>query len=656
MTADCVAVVSPREDRRNAAKAWAALLRGRARLQLCATLDDATGAEVLALDAECPDLGLWLGRAADRRHIVLFGNATGDCAGALPWGRDGEEILAAISNLLDRRALLERSDEIRDSLLASSDTLDEHRRRVSTLEAGDADRESREPGAPARDVERLARVAAVARFLAAPGDEARFAERLCEVVARAVGALGVALARGRAGDWRLEGRFRLSSRTAQLLLRDLPAPEGAAFDLPCGTPTRRGFALTWRSASEILALVGTAVPERDPSRTLGAAAVAELTALLADALAAREATTAQLQRKTQSERAVQTLRSGLLKIDSTERVVLVNPALAEILETDALELEGRPLADALPRDPHVVELLRSALARDEWTDDVETFVTSSGGRRIQVSLRASRLGEPSAPAEGLLVLLSDLARRKELEEEIRKAERLAALGRLSAGVAHEIRNPLAGIRTTAELLRSRLATDADLARFVDVILEETERLDRIVGSLLQFAKPSPPKRQPLRTGDLLQRARQLAAGRSAERGVAVRVVEAAGVPEPDADRDQMLQVLLNLVLNAIDATPAGGEVVLRTETDEREIRFVVEDGGAGVPARLRERVFDPFFTTKPGGTGLGLSISQNVLRQHGGRLRLERPEGGASRAVASLPRHSPGTVHAIPGGATWPTS
>src|SRR5262245_18514966 len=105
-------------------------------------------------------------------------------------------------------------------------------------------------------------------------------------------------------------------------------------------------------------------------------------------------------------------------------------------------------------------MLRASIARGESLDDLETFVTSTGGRRVAVSLRASPLGEGGRPAEGTLVLLSDLARRKELEEEVRKAECLAALGRLSAGVAHEIRNPLAGIRTTAELLRSRLNDDS----------------------------------------------------------------------------------------------------------------------------------------------------------------------------------------------------
>jgi signal transduction histidine kinase len=250
--------------------------------------------------------------------------------------------------------------------------------------------------------------------------------------------------------------------------------------------------------------------------------------------------------------------------------------------------------------------------------------------------------------------VSDLSRRQEVEAEVRRADRLASLGRLSAGVAHEIRNPLAGIRTTAELLRGRIGEGDELARFVDVILEESARLDRIVGSLLQFAKPSAPRREPVAVRPLLDRVASLAGGRAAERGVRVRVEAPEGLREPLADRDQILQVLLNLVLNGVDATPAGGEVRLGAEiaSGGREVLLVVEDGGEGVPAPILDRVFDPFFTTKPGGTGLGLSISQNIVAQHGGRLRFEREGSGPNRALVALPWDGGGTRE----GRSWRTS
>jgi signal transduction histidine kinase len=652
-----VAVVSPREERRNSARAWAPLLRGRAEIRLCTHVEDAGDASVIALDAACPGVERWIERVADagRAAVVLFGSAPSPRPGALPWGQSGEEVLAAISDLLDRQRLVGESDDLLEALRASSDRLRQHRGRLADLSRGDGDGDD-DRAALARDVERLTRVAAVARFLSTAGPEDGFADRFGDVLARALGAGGVALARREGSTWTFETRRRLSAAAARRILPDGADADRVLLDRPCAPRPGKGFWLPLGDPPATLGLLGVARPGRDPLAVLGEAGLEELRALVAESLTAREASAALFRRRMQSERVVQTLRSGLLKVDAEERVVLANPALAAMLETEASRLEGRLLPEALPRDPHVVEMLRGALARGEPLDDVETFVTSTGGRRVAVSLRASTLGGDGTRAEGALVLLSDLARRKELEEEVRKAERLAALGRLSAGVAHEIRNPLAGIRTTAELLHDRLEQDADLVRFVDVILEETERLDRIVSSLLRFAKPSAPRRMPVQVVDLLERAARLAAGRASERGVALRVCAAPPLPEAPADRDQLMQVLLNLLLNAIDATPPGGEVVVRAEATGEELRLVVEDGGAGVPASLRDRVFDPFFTTKPGGTGLGLSISQNILQQHGGRLRLERPDGGRSRAVATLPLRAPDPKDALTGGATWRTS
>jgi signal transduction histidine kinase len=195
-------------------------------------------------------------------------------------------------------------------------------------------------------------------------------------------------------------------------------------------------------------------------------------------------------------------------------------------------------------------------------------------------------------------------------------------------------------------------------QFADVILEETARLDRIVESLLQFAKPPEPRLTPLRIGDLLERARRLAGGRASERGITIRVGADPGLPEPPADRDQILQVLLNLLLNAIEATSEGSEVGMtaRVETAgaAAAVRIVVRDGGPGVPSAIRERIFDPFFTTKPGGTGLGLSISRNILRRHGGFLRVESEPGQGTRAVVTLPLETAGA--GARGEAAWPTS
>jgi two-component system sensor histidine kinase HydH len=349
------------------------------------------------------------------------------------------------------------------------------------------------------------------------------------------------------------------------------------------------------------------------------------------------------------------LRSGLLKLDLEGRVMVANPAMAEMLRTRVEHLEGATLDQVFPNDPHLRELLGNVLETGTPVDDQETYATATNGRHVTVSVRASVVGDPAAP-DGVLVLVADLSRRKEVEAEVRRADRLVALGRLSAGVAHEIRNPLAGIRTTAEILRSRVEGSDELERFVDVILEESSRLDRIVGSMLQFAKPPSPRRSGLELGPVLERAQRLAAGAAAEKGVTLELESIGELPKPLADRDQILQVLLNLILNGIEATPPGGHVTIGARFPEADaVHLVVEDGGDGVAAAIRERVFDPFFSTKPGGTGLGLSISQNILRQHGGRLQLEEDEGGRNRVVAVLPLGPPGGKMTN-GGGTWRTS
>ncbi|MBZ0266948.1 PAS domain-containing protein, partial [bacterium] len=394
---------------------------------------------------------------------------------------------------------------------------------------------------------------------------------------------------------------------------------------------------------------------KHPDAVFGPGLIEPLREMLAEGWRTRTAFRAAASRGEASERILDTLRSGLLKLDLHGNVTVANPAMAEMLHRRSTELQGTPLDRVFPDDPHLRDLLRGVLETGISVDDVETYATTANGRHVTVSVRASVVGDPKAP-EGVLVLVADLSRRKEVEAEVRRADRLVALGRLSAGVAHEIRNPLAGIRTTAEILRTRVEGSDDLERFVDVILEESHRLDRIVTAMLQFAKPPTPRRTELVISELLDHAARLAAGPAADKGVRLSIEPSDALPNPRADRDQVLQVLLNLILNGVEATPPGGRVTIGARLSGKEaVHLLVEDGGEGVASAIRERVFDPFFSTKPGGTGLGLSISQNILRQHGGRLRIEEGEGGRNRFVAVLPLAPPSPGDSM-GGGSWPTS
>ncbi len=232
-------------------------------------------------------------------------------------------------------------------------------------------------------------------------------------------------------------------------------------------------------------------------------------------------------------------------------------------------------------------------------------------------------------------IFEDLTEQKQLEAEVRRMDRLRVLGQLSAGVAHEIRNPLTGIATSAEVLGSRLGGHEDKLKYVTAILDETRRLDGIVRNLLSFARPSKPRFGPCAPGEVSGRVVGLLADQAAKKGIEVRVRDDLGGRLLYADADQLTQVLINLVLNAIEACERGNtvEISLAIEPDESRlglevVRFDVSDDGPGIPPEVADRLFEPFVTTKTQGTGLGLAISQQIIEEHRGNIRCECGSGG----------------------------
>jgi two-component system sensor histidine kinase HydH len=244
----------------------------------------------------------------------------------------------------------------------------------------------------------------------------------------------------------------------------------------------------------------------------------------------------------------------------------------------------------------------------------------------------------------LVGILEDLTEQKKLEAEIRRTDRLRVLGQLSAGVAHEIRNPLTGIATSAEVLASRLAGGEDKLKYVRAILEETSRLDEIVRNLLSFAKPAKPQIGVCALAEVSDRVVNLLSDQAAKKGIELRMRDDLEGSVCMADSNQLAQVLLNLVLNAIDACDRGNtvEIVLSSESDVEDrdrgsVRIDVLDDGPGVCPQIRDRLFEPFVTTKTQGTGLGLAISQQIIEEHHGDIRCEFLEKG-TRFTIRLPR------------------
>lgn len=348
-------------------------------------------------------------------------------------------------------------------------------------------------------------------------------------------------------------------------------------------------------------------------------------------------------------------------MDRDGRVVSANPTAARLLGYDSEELIGKDGARVFRAPRGEGHVLPGACAAPEEAREVE--VATRTGDVLPISLRRLPLEGDDGRLDGTVAVFHDLRVEKAREEQWRRRDRLASLGALAAGVAHEIRNPLTGIGTSAQILKRRLESGDPRAPFADLILEEVTRLDRIVTSLLQFARPAAPR---LRRESLLpavDKALALVQELAVRQGVVLRVDRADAIPEIYVDHDQILQVLLNVLMNALQALEAGGEVHMtvrvtrkraaersqlgRRATDRLEapretppldvLELRIQDNGPGIPAAALARVFDPFFTTRAQGSGLGLSICQSIVREHGGMISIESVMGQGTAVVIDLP-------------------
>ena len=225
----------------------------------------------------------------------------------------------------------------------------------------------------------------------------------------------------------------------------------------------------------------------------------------------------------------------------------------------------------------------------------------------------------------------------EIEEQLRRADRLSALGELSAGMAHEIRNPLGSIRGTAEILRDGVAPDDPKQEFAEILVREVDRLNRVLEDFLRFARPDPVEagRFVLQhvIGDVLDLTRQQAVRNNVD--VAVELGDEIEIP---GQGEQVKQAFLNLVLNALQAMPNGGALEVSLRALPQEVQVLFSDSGPGIAPEDRERIFNPFVTTRDSGTGLGLAITQRIIQGHGGRIMLDSRPGEGACFTVCLPR------------------
>lgn len=333
---------------------------------------------------------------------------------------------------------------------------------------------------------------------------------------------------------------------------------------------------------------------------------------------------------------VASLPVGLMATDRQGRIAFFNAAAAAITGIDIERARGQSLESVLPA--HWCGL-RDGLDQGARIFEREMECTFAPERRVPVSVSASRIINDDGDFVGHVVILRDLEEIRELQAEIRRKEKLAALGGLAAGVAHEIRNPLSSIKGMASYFKSRFDEGSEDREAARVMIGEVDRLNRVISELLDFARPSELNRQPTNMPALLDRTVKLIARDAAAKQVAL--ASECGLSAEDhplLDPDRMAQCLLNLYLNAIEAMPSGGALRIAVDraTDDSLV-IEVRDTGAGIPTEHLSRIFDPYFTTKSSGTGLGLAIVHKIVEAHAGRIYVFSEAGQGTRFQIVLP-------------------
>lgn len=335
-----------------------------------------------------------------------------------------------------------------------------------------------------------------------------------------------------------------------------------------------------------------------------------------------------------SDSLVMNMPIGLVATDASGRLSAFNQAAEAIFKRTAEDLLGKRAEEILPgglRELFQMLTAEGGLIEREFGCRVE-------GRTIPLDIIATTLSEESGAFVGHVLLFRDMTEIRHLEEEVARSRRLASLGSLAAGVAHEIRNPLSSIKGFATWFRERYRDNPEERETADVMIREVDRLNRVITQLLEFARPLTMDRIPTSPGTIIRHAVKMVEGEAQKRRITLETDLAAEVGEIPLDADRMTQVFLNLFQNAIGAMEEGG--ILRISLDPGEgagIRIRIADTGIGIPKADLPRVFDPYFTTRPSGTGLGLAIVHKIVEAHGGEIRLESEPGRGTTVTILLP-------------------
>ena len=341
---------------------------------------------------------------------------------------------------------------------------------------------------------------------------------------------------------------------------------------------------------------------------------------------------------------------AVIAFDHEGRITLFNPAAEALMECSSRQVLGKRYQDLFSGQETLLYLVRVALEEGRSiTDDEGLYLMRPNSSPLPVNAYTAPIFSQRGHQDGAVMIIRDLSRIKDLEGTLRRADRLSMLGTLAAGLAHEIKNPLGGIKGAAQLLSMEISGDNSLQEYTQIMIKEAERINTIIEELMDLGNPREPE---IGEVDLARTMNDIVllqneAARSQRIDFKLRLDPS--IPPVQGDENLLTRLFLNLIKNAREAIPRDGTVMIETRIapnyhltgpgrqSSPMVDIIISDSGCGIDSQEMERIFTPYFTTKSKGSGLGLAISQKIIEDHNGLLKIESTPGKGTTITVSLP-------------------
>ncbi|VAX25554.1 Sensor protein of zinc sigma-54-dependent two-component system [hydrothermal vent metagenome] len=330
---------------------------------------------------------------------------------------------------------------------------------------------------------------------------------------------------------------------------------------------------------------------------------------------------------------IQSMPNGLISLDKTGKVETVNRTAVKLLGLEENKVVGKNIHDVLPN------CKSEALGQnnsEKFEQNVECHLND--GNTIPLNIISSKIKNEIGEDLGTVLIFTDLRELKSLEKAVERSERLASMGRMAAGIAHEIRNPLSSIKGLAQYLRNKFEKDSEDHEYASVMISEVDRLNRVIRDMLNFAKPHEPKLALCNIEDIVSHSLKLTESELNEKKINIILMNKDDLPTVLADSDLLTQVFLNLFANSIEAMDENGTIEISFSEEEQFVIIEISDEGSGIEEENLNKIFDPFFTSKSTGTGLGLAIVYRIIENHNGKITVNSVVNKGTTFIIKLPK------------------